>query len=1298
VDQFYFEEGYLEASYFTVIREAEAALPMAVTVSAQGDIADTTGYYIPDYIVTDYFESGGQVREADAAFTVSVTQAVVFERITQAVATVSVSVSKTCTVTRIRDSEAAFTAAFAPTLTADAFKNHTAVLDSVSTMSVDAVANRSANVLLEHIADLNAMAAKTVDVNSSMAVIASQSTTANTNSSAQVTVTSTVTLTAAALKIKSASASLSVVSGIFVSRNVNGRPRDFTITGTLTFDTSIKKFGTASYFYDGQGFQYTNYLTYASTSDWSKTKTIDFWWYHQTQSGSYLDQNTILSWYTDSNNFKEIKISPLNTGLRQIVIDQTIAGVSTEKYRKLLTAASYPNNNWYHFRILDDGSSLTVWLDGTRIAKDSGTYIAGLTLNAPLRLGGFSSKPVRFDELLITQEILTASSVASFTPPGRWTPTDQTNILLLSHFDQTYIDDVTLTQSVSAGLSTASTITAQANANTKLVSADLSASSTVSAIGVKLQSATADLVSATAITAVVERTRLSDSNLNTVTAVTAVIGSVKQFDCDAGALFAPQITVTAQLAGVALLETTTTVTAQAVKTTDLGATLNTTTSMSVSATVSAELASVQTVTTAATVTVTRARETVVDLDTAVTVTADSLKIAGVDITAATSTTLIATADKLKLAEANLSTAITADITAQKTTSVTVSVESEFTQVTDYIRIRSADITESVTVTVTASPVKTPGIGVAVTVTTVVTAQAVKTVDSIVLFGALFAPQITADITARPLVFLETSSAVTVQPGYLIQYPPTELFSTGLDTSTGSYEIELVPPQSYNPDFGSGYVMAFWAKRDTITTGNYAYSMLAPTTFGNSAGQYNLLQFKNGTGPTSGGITRSYAHSITLFTPWNLQSNPYWDNTVSQDTDWHHYLIRYVAVSSGGGTLHQYTLYVDGVSQGTSNGSNALRVNSGGGVYFGTGWSSPNPTANTVAAGNFDGAMAQVWLGGVTNFNIEQFYRTNTDSAVDLTGFESPEQYNLLTDPWSGVTAGDNTTLTASTEPLFNGRIHSKFTISGSIVGVFLFEIPLSAVTGLACTASAILRTGQNLTVTVTETVTATTAIGIVADLPVVFAQDTTVFRIQTADSAIAAAFTQTVQPGLFEQATADLVSTVILDAGVDSIPPTRGEAELSSSFQLTAQVTSFTDSITLLVTAGTLTADVTVIPPVRVEADLVVTASMSVTIGSIEQFAVLTVSSGTLSCSAVKTTDSQSPLTVSVTQSTAAFKFTGVIANFTAFNSQLTVGEIINIDPFLQLKIEPETRINKIPQESRVFIIESETRVNIIKD
>lgn len=56
------------------------------------------------------------------------------------------------------------------------------------------------------------------------------------------------------------------------------------------------------------------------------------------------------------------------------------------------------------------------------------------------------------------------------------------------------------------------------------------------------------------------------------------------------------------------------------------------------------------------------------------------------------------------------------------------------------------------------------------------------------------------------------------------------------------------------------------------------------------------------------------------------------------------------------------------------------------------------------------------------------------------------------------------------------------------------------------------------------------------------------------------------------------------------------------------------------------------------------------------------------------------------------------IADLQSQGFQLTAGEIINIDPALQLKIEPETRIRKIQQETRVLSIESETRVNIIED
>jgi hypothetical protein len=91
VDQFYFEEGYLEASYFTVIREADSVLIFAAAVQSAVDIAATTGYYIPDYIATDYFESG---------------------IIIQGAADFSSTAAVSITVTRVRSASGAFTAVF----------------------------------------------------------------------------------------------------------------------------------------------------------------------------------------------------------------------------------------------------------------------------------------------------------------------------------------------------------------------------------------------------------------------------------------------------------------------------------------------------------------------------------------------------------------------------------------------------------------------------------------------------------------------------------------------------------------------------------------------------------------------------------------------------------------------------------------------------------------------------------------------------------------------------------------------------------------------------------------------------------------------------------------------------------------------------------------------------------------------------------------------------------------------------------------------------------------------------------
>jgi hypothetical protein len=79
VDQLYFESGYLVDGYYTVVREAASALPVTMSFAAQGDIADATGYYIPDYIAVGYI--AGAIKQAEAQLSSTFTQTVMITHI-----------------------------------------------------------------------------------------------------------------------------------------------------------------------------------------------------------------------------------------------------------------------------------------------------------------------------------------------------------------------------------------------------------------------------------------------------------------------------------------------------------------------------------------------------------------------------------------------------------------------------------------------------------------------------------------------------------------------------------------------------------------------------------------------------------------------------------------------------------------------------------------------------------------------------------------------------------------------------------------------------------------------------------------------------------------------------------------------------------------------------------------------------------------------------------------------------------------------------------------------------------------
>ena len=125
-DQLYIEEGYIDASYYNIVAEAQVNMGSALTASISVIIADTSGYIFEGYIDDDFYEGAGQVREAYAALGVATTMAI--------------------SVGKIVEADANFEAFGNTTLTADALKNHTAILDTTMSMSAT-VSKIASNVI-----------------------------------------------------------------------------------------------------------------------------------------------------------------------------------------------------------------------------------------------------------------------------------------------------------------------------------------------------------------------------------------------------------------------------------------------------------------------------------------------------------------------------------------------------------------------------------------------------------------------------------------------------------------------------------------------------------------------------------------------------------------------------------------------------------------------------------------------------------------------------------------------------------------------------------------------------------------------------------------------------------------------------------------------------------------------------------------------------------------------------------------------------------------------------------------------
>jgi hypothetical protein len=1076
-------------------------------------------------------------------------------------------------------------------------------------------------------------------------------------------------------------AAVNVRSQVFASKYLgSARPRTYDDAGNYS---STAKYGTASLLGLASGAQLDRNITLPPPrpgQDWVYESYI----YPTT---STITGSSIL---TGSNTlFLQLEVNS-NRTVRLEVSNNTSVNTRTVLYT--VTSSAVSVGAWHHITVVKNSSALSFYIDGSRV----GTFTASAGWDsygiADIPYLGQSAKSNLFlDESSMAYGTTYGHNPANttITVPTTSRVNDPATTQFLYHWEGNGIDDISVQHFGQAALSAASAISAQANANTKQGVASLTTTVTQSTVAGELQSVTSAFTSQFTQSTASIRIRPFAAAISSAAQVSGVIGSIKSAASTNLVAFNTAFSVTAQLAGVALLETATAVTAIAVKTTDVvsqqNSTANITATLSGIVRITADLGVVVIQSTVTD----RTRNTSAALASAFTHTVADTLFKGHSAALAVSATVTAAATKLKIAVAAFNVSAATEISARKTTDVisTQSVSTAISTVNQRVRFTVSNINAVVTFTAQAIVNRDP----VITLTSVLTQVTVpvKTADSDIIAVSLFTPSFDVDFITRPQVFFETATTLTVLTG-VIRSATTQQ-SVGMQTVEVGSPLHSVNKYRTLPLFGlrtsdPGFTAAIWARREAGSANPQPLWSSIDTVYdGDQAG-----------GLVFDGNDLLLRHNFDPDEPGGR-----WSSVVPGDGDWHQYVIRAVGASS---PARYWQAWIDGESIGLSSGYFAVQSigffdSQSPVARIGNGQIADIAPGYTPSERRLTGAVAQIWMGLTNGIEIDHLlqesYRDLGDTGDYNSQIPQPYIYNRLQAPFTGVV---NAGVVATT-PISYTNINARcdFTAQPAVALVYTADL-----VSTASQQTAITYASAQATVTVTAQSTQTTAAtqftGVVTDFVNTTSMSVAVTKTTGYVSTQSAQFVITAIPGLFENAEAALSTSAEVFCDFDNIPPIRAEADLAVQFTVTADITSFTDSTTLTVSAFTVVCDVTLIPPIRVEADLTANFTVTAVIGSIEQFASLVMSAGTINIDAGKITGITQSMQITTVVTVSATKFHGLILTLTAFNTQLTVGEIINIDPHLQLIIEPETRINKIPQESRVFIIESETRVNIIKD
>ena len=437
MDQFYFEEGYIDANYFGYVAAGGATISSAFSPSFTVDIADATGYFINDYIDNGYIISGAVIT-ADAAISAEFNIAVSGDR--------------------VRFGQCQSDSEFNQTLLSDRLRETGVALSFTSSLTGTISHIEGADIVLLPFAEMSATAKTTKDNIVNFAVISS--------------------IQASGGFTFKYSANLSCYASIVASPSKRyERPlelKGIVGPGLVEFRTSQKVFGTHSLYFNNNASGGKEVQYYANNScipgsggfngTFNYTTIIDFW--------VFIENTGLIVSFENEAGTQLWSLRRDLSSSRIAFSFLTPSGVT----RTVSSLATFNSNQWNHVRIHNDGANFGVFLNGVNIGNEwSGGGITGNPTNKGLLIfGNATGVNTRFyiDEFRILRgNIGTLGSYNSSSitvPTERFINNENTQALL--HFDNNYIDDVSLVEQGNANLNSSFNLSSKLSGPVKLES------------------------------------------------------------------------------------------------------------------------------------------------------------------------------------------------------------------------------------------------------------------------------------------------------------------------------------------------------------------------------------------------------------------------------------------------------------------------------------------------------------------------------------------------------------------------------------------------------------------------------------------------------------------------------------------------------------------------------------------------------------------------------------------------------------------------------------------------------------